>query len=182
MDPILGYAITGVISLIVGLALQRFVDKPKLQFFLPGQFLFELKEPNVKLQTDSLTLQNSGRKSATNIEIVHKETPDHFQFSQAIGYSEEINPNGEHIIKISSLGPKEFLNIQYLSHTKVPNLLRVRSDQGSAELIQVQFQPLYPLYFKYVAGILMLSGVGLLIYWSLKVVYYVSEIIVTSSR
>ena len=180
MDPILGYAIPGVISLIVGLALQRFVDKPKLQFFLPGQFFFDIKDPDVNLQTDSLTLQNSGRKSATNIEIVHKENPDHFQFSQAIGYSEETNPNGEHIIKIASLGPKEFLNIQYLSHTKVPNLLRVRSDQGSAELIQVQFQPIYPQYFKYVAGVLMLSGFGLLLYWGVKVAYYIGQIMVAS--
>lgn len=180
MDPILGYAITGVVTFIVGLALQRFVDKPKLQYFLPGEFLFDLEEPKVKLQTDSLTIQNSGRKSATNIEIVHKEDPDHFQFSQAIGYREETNPNGEHIIKIDSLGPKEFLNIQYLSHTKVPNLLRVRSDQGSAKLIQVQFHPIYPKYFTYVVGVLMLSGFGLLLYWGIKIAYYVGQILVAT--
>lgn len=173
MDPILGYVITGVVALIVGLALQRFADKPKLQYFLPGTFFFDLKDPNVKLQTDSLTIQNAGRKSATNIEIVHKEKPDHFQFSQAISYKEGLNPNGEHLIKLDSLGPKEFLNIQYLSHSKLPVLLRVRSDQGSAQLIQVQFQQIYPQWLFFIVSILMISGFGLLLYWGVKVGYYI---------
>lgn len=177
MDPIIGYVLTGVISLVVGLALQRFADKPKLQYFVPGRFSFNVENPKLQLQTDSLTIQNSGRKSATNIEIVHKERPEHFQFSQAIGYKEDFNPNGEHIIKIDSLGPKEFLNIQYLSHTKVPVLLRVRSDQGSAQLIQVQFQPIYPKYLMYVVGVLMLSGFGVLLYLAIKAVYLIGRFI-----
>ncbi len=178
MDPIIGYVLTGVVSLVVGLALQRFADKPKLQYFVPGTFLFNLEDPKVQLQTDSLTIQNSGRKSAENIEIVHKERPDHFQFSQAIGYREELNPNGEFLIKIDSLGPKEFLNIQYLSHTKVSFVSRVRSDQGEAQLIQVHFQPIYPKYFTYVAGVLMLSGFGLLLYWAIKAAYYFGGLMV----
>lgn len=172
MDPLLGHVITGVFALVVGLVLQRFVAKPKLQYFLPGTFIFDLEEPELKLQTDSLTIQNSGGKSATNIEIVHKEKPDHFQFSQAIAYKEEFNPNGEHLLKIESLGPKEFLNIQYLSHTKSPVLLRVRSDQGSAQLIQVQFQPIYPNWLKYIVAILIFSGFGFLLYCAMKIAYY----------
>jgi hypothetical protein len=178
MDPIIGYIVTGIVSLVVGLILQRFVAKPKLQYFLPGTFSFNIEDPKVQLQTDSLTIQNSGRKSATNIEIVHKEKPDHFQFSQAIGYSEEFNPNGEHIIKIDSLGPKEFLNIQYLSHIKVPSLLRVRSDQGSALPIQVQFQQIYPKYFQYIVAVLMLSGFGLLMYLAIKTAYSLGKLLV----
>lgn len=172
MNPVTGYVITGFISFIVGMALQRFADKPKLQYFLPGTFAFELNDPKVKLQTDSLTIQNGGRKAATNIEIVHREKPDHFQFSQAISYREEFNPNGEHIIKIDSLGPKEFLNIQYLSHSKIPALLRVRSDQGSAQLIQVQFQPIYPKSHLFLVGLLMLSGFGLWFYGAFKAIGY----------
>lgn len=172
MNPIINYLITGIVSIIVGMALQRLADKPKLQYFLPGRFAFELNDPKIKLQTDSLTIQNGGRKSATNIEIVHKEKPDHFQFSQAISYKEDFNPNGEHIIKIDSLGPKEFLNIQYLSHSKIPALLRVRSDQGSAQLIQVQFQPIYPKWYLFCVGLLMLAGLGFWLYWGFKAVSY----------
>jgi len=172
MNLAIGYVITGFVSLVVAIVLQRFADKPKLQYFLPGTFTFELKEPKIILQTDSLTIQNGGRKSATNIEIVHKQKPDHFQFSQAICYKEEFNPNGEHIIKIDSLGPKEFLNIQYLSHSKIPELLRVRSDQGSAQFIQVQFQPIYPKLYLFFVGLLMLSGLGLWFNGAFKAIEY----------
>jgi hypothetical protein len=180
MDPIIGYVITGIISLVVGLALQRSVGKAKLQYFLPGTFLFNIDNPKVSLQTDSLTIQNSGRKSSTNIEIVHKAKPDHFQFSQAIAYKEEFNPNGEHILKITSLGPKEHLNIQYLSHTTLPVLLRVRSDQGSAQLIQVQFQPVFPKYIIFLIVLLMLSGFGGLTYVAIKAVYFISQLLVAT--
>jgi hypothetical protein len=177
MDPIIGHVITGVIALFVGLALRRFADKPKLQYFIPSTFFFDIKDPNLKLQTDSLTIQNAGRKSATNIEIVHKDKPDHFQFSQAISYKEELNPNGEHLIKIENLGPKEFLNIQYLSHSKLPVLLRVRSDQGSAQLIQVQFQQIYAKWLLFLVGILMVSGFGLFVYWGVKLVQYSYQLV-----
>jgi hypothetical protein len=172
MDPIFGLVLTGLVSFAVGLALQRFADKPKLQYFLPGKFTFAVNEPRVTLQTDSLTLQNAGRKAATNIELVHKERPDHFQFSQAIAYTEDRNPNGEYLIKIASLGPKEFLNIQYLSHTKPPNLLRVRYDQGPAQPIQVQFQPIYPKWLTVIVAALMLSGFGLLLYWVIQLLRF----------
>ncbi len=175
MDPILGHVLTGLVALVVGLALQRFADKPKLQYFIPGTFVFDMNDPKVTLQTDSLTLQNAGRKSATNIELVHRERPDHFQFSQAISYTEDENPNGEYLIKIASLGPKEFLNIQYLSHIKPPVLLRVRSDQGPAQLIQVQFQPIYPKWLTSVVAVLMFSGFGLLLYWAVRLAFFVGN-------
>ncbi|WP_404366783.1 hypothetical protein [Marinobacter sp.] len=180
MDPILGHVITGVVALVVGLALQRFADKPKLQYFIPGTFMFDVTDPKVTLQTDSLTLQNAGRKAATNIELVHKERPDHFQFSQAISYSEDQNPNGEYLIKIASLGPKEFLNIQYLSHIKPPVLRRVRSDQGPAQLIQVRFQPIYPKWLTVVVAVLMLSGFGLLLYWAIKMALLLGKLLAGS--
>ena len=110
MEKLIGYIATGIVSLIVGLLLQRFQSKPKLLYWLPGSFLFELNDPQVTPRTDSLTIQNIGRKKATNVEIVHKYKPDHFHFSTAISFTEETNPNGEHIIKIPGLGAKEFGN------------------------------------------------------------------------
>lgn len=84
MDPILKYIVTGLVSLAVGLLLQRFQAKPNLKYFLPGTFLFDVTDHKISIRTDSLTIENFGRKTAQNIEIIHKERPDHFQFSQAI--------------------------------------------------------------------------------------------------
>tara|TARA_R110001599_G_scaffold288481_1_gene491338 strand:+ start:20 stop:559 length:540 start_codon:yes stop_codon:yes gene_type:complete len=178
MDPLLGIVITAILSFLVGFALQRVAGKPNLKYFLPGQFLYQLTEPKISLQTDSLTIQNFGKQTATNIEIIHKEKPDHFQFSQAISFTEEQNPSGEHLTKIKSLGPNEYINIQYLSHTKVPVLLNIRSDSGQAKLIQVQFQQLYSYWVRFLAGALMLTGFGLILYLLIKAGYSVGKMLV----
>lgn len=109
MEQLAGYIATGIMSLIVGFLLQRFKSRPKLLYWVPGSFLFELNDPKVNLRTDSLTIQNDGRETAHSIEIVHKYRPDHFQFSVPVAFSEETTPNGEHVIKIPSLGPKELV-------------------------------------------------------------------------
>ena len=55
----------------------------------------------------------------------------------------------------------------------MPELLRVRSDQGSAQLIQVQFQPVYPKLYLFVVRTLIMSGFGLFLYWALKFAYFI---------
>jgi hypothetical protein len=174
MGQLIGYIATGIVSLIVGLLLQRFQSKPKLLYWLPGSFLFELKEPKVKIRTDSLTIQNVGRESATNVEIVHKNRPEHFHFSTPISFTEETNPNGEHIIKIPSLGPKEFVNIQLLSLVQAPIILNVRSTDGPAQLIQVRLQRMFSKWFNALIGGLLLIGFGFAIYWIIRSVIFLS--------
>ena len=175
MEQLAGYIATGLVSLIVGLLLQRFQAKPKLLYWLPGSFLFELKDPKIALRTDSLTIQNAGRKPATDVEIIHKYRPDHFQFSTAISYLEEMTPNGEHIIKIPSLGAKEFINIQLLSHVQLPILLNVRSAEGQAGLIQVHLQRIFPRWLNVLFGILLLLGFAFALYWIIRSVIFLSE-------
>jgi len=165
MDPIQKYIITGLVSLVVGLLLQKLQAKPKLQYFLPGTFLFDLKDPKIEIRTDSLTIQNAGRKAASNIEIIHKDRPDHFQFSQAVRYEEERTPNGNHITKIPTLGPKEHVNIQYVSYIKPPVLLNVRSEDGPAKLVSVRFQLIFPQWFNISASAFLLVGLGTILYW-----------------
>lgn len=174
MESLVGYIATGLVSLIVGLLLQRLQSKPKLLYWLPGSFTFEVQDPKVVLGTDSLTIQNDGRKTATNIEIIHKQRPDHFQFSTAIVYSEAEAPNGNHVIKIPSLGPKEFINIQLLSHTQRASLLNVRSEDGPAQLIGVHLQRLYPKWLMLGSALLILIGAGFCLYWLIASIIYLT--------
>jgi len=173
----IGYIATGLVSLIVGLFLERLKGKPRLLYWLPGSFLFQLKNPNVALRTDSLTIQNVGRHPATNVEIVHKARPDHFQFSTAIDFTESSTPTGEHIIKIASLGPKEFVNLQLMSHTNPAVILNVRCAEGPGQLIQVHLQRFLPRWRQVIAGTLMLIGAGFCLYWVLASVLYLSHAI-----
>lgn len=178
MSQFVGYLATGLISLVVGLLLQRAKDKPRLLYWIPGSFIFELTQPQkFSLRTDSLTIQNVGRESAENIEIIHKVRPDHFQFSTAVSYREETLASGEHIIHIPRVGPREFVNIQLLSYTAMPVLLNIRSSEGPARQISVYLQRAFPLYVQYFAAFLILLGLGFLLYWIGAAVIYLTKAI-----
>jgi hypothetical protein len=157
--------------------LQRLKERPRLLYWLPGSFLFQIKNPDVPLRTDSLTIQNVGHLPATDIEIVHKARPDHFQFSTPIDFTEVTNPSGEHVIKIASLGAKEHINIQLLSHTTQPVLLNVRSAEGRAELIQVQLQRILPKLVQVIFWLLFLLGTGFFLYWVAASAFFLSRAI-----
>lgn len=175
MEHVVGYVVTAVCSVIVGLVLQRFRDRANLLYWIPGSFEFHLKNPDLILRTDSLTIQNVGRVPATNIEIIHKARPDHFQFSTPIGFSESTSPTGEHVINIASLGAQEHVNLQLLSHTAIPVLLGVRCAEQRGELIAVQLQRLYPRWLQVIAPGLLLIGAGFSIYWIASAVIYLSK-------
>lgn len=177
MEDIASYIFTALGSLIVGLLLQRFRDRAKLLYWIPGSFLFHLKNPDLALRTDSLTIQNVGRLPATNVEIVHQAKPDHFQFSNPVDFIESINPTGEHIIKVASLGPKEHINLQLLSHKALPVLLNVRCAEGKADAISVQLQRVYPRVVLFLVGMVMLLGAAFLLYWVIAAVLYLSKAI-----
>lgn len=176
MSNITGYIITGIVSLVVGVILQRLKDRPKLLYWLPGSFIFQLKEPEITLRTDSLTIQNSGRESASSVEIIHQSRPDHFQFSTPVNFVEETTPSGEHVIIIKSLGPKEYVNIQLMSHTNLPVLLNVRAASGPAKQIQVHLQPILSKLVQISAAALMLIGMGLIIYWLVAASIFVYQL------
>jgi hypothetical protein len=174
MDQLIPYIATGLVSLVVGLLLQRFQARPKLLYWVPGSFLFNVSDPKVALRTDSLTIQNTGRLPAHNIEIIHEQRPDHFQFSTALEYTESTTPDGRHIIKIPSLGSQEHINIQLLSHSQSPVLSNVRCAEGQAQLIQVHLQRIYPNWLLALVGLVILTGAGFTLYWLIKAIVFIS--------
>jgi len=64
VSDLAGYVATGVVSLGVGLLLRYLEPEVRLVWWSPHNFVFNLKDPPVVLQTNSITIQNLGRKSA----------------------------------------------------------------------------------------------------------------------
>jgi hypothetical protein len=81
---------------------------------------------NFFLLTQSVTIQNFGRKCAEWVEIVHARRPDFFQLYPALHYTEHTAPTGEHTLRVESLAPKEFFTIQFLCYTHMPALAYIR--------------------------------------------------------
>lgn len=137
MEGLVGYIATGAVSLAVGLLLRSLEPKSKIVWWQSHNFRFNMREPNLTLHTHSYTIQNLGRKLAENVEVVHRSRPDHFQLQPALDYQEVTTPNGEHILRVPNLGPKEFCSIEFLSYKTLPELLYVRSAAGHGELINI---------------------------------------------
>jgi hypothetical protein len=174
MDALSNYITTIVVSLIAGYLSQFLQPKSRLFFWSPHNFFFNLKEENVALQTNSLTIQSAGRLPAENIEIIHKQKPDFFELFPSMEYQEAINPNGEHVIKIKSLGAKEWVVVQMLSYKNPPVLLTVRWERGKAKAVQIQPQRVWPKWFLAIINGILLIGIGTIMYWLIKGCFYIA--------
>lgn len=172
---IAGYVATGVVSLSVGLLVRQLEPKSKLVLWSPHNFFFDLKDVKVALQTNSLTIQNIGRRAAEQIEIIFKERPDFFQFAPAIDYQERTSPSGDHILSIAALGPSEHVTLQLLSYKTVPVPLTVRSKDGMARVIDIQPQRVLPRWVNYSARFLLVVGLGFTAYWVIHAVIFLSR-------
>ena len=178
-----GYAATIVASIVSGWFLRSTEFKPKLCYWFPHNFIYEITMPNGDpyiVQTSSITLQNLGRKGAEGIEIIHKTRPDHFQFFPSIKFEEETTGGGEHVIKVDNLGPKEFFTVQIISFISLPGtapLLNIRSKEGPATQIPIQLQRLWPKWFNLTVAGFVLVGAGVTFYWILKGIIFIPKIV-----
>lgn len=168
MNTITGYLITATLSLFGGIILERLKPTSKLVAWFPHNSRFTLKDVDVTLQTNLLTLQNLGRKPAENVELVHRQRPDHFQFHPAIRYVEDTGPDDSHILRIESLGAKEFVTLQLLSYKTAPEILSIRSKDGPAKTINVRLQRMYPKAVDLAIKALTVFGGVTLLYWAVR--------------
>ena len=172
MDTLFGYIATIVISLLTGYLAQFFQPRSKLVCWSPHNFFFNLKNEGVVLQTNSLTLQNVGRQPAEDVEVIHKQRPDFFELFPSVEYQEATNPNGEHVIKIKSLGPKEWVVVQMLSYKTPPVLSNIRWKHGQGKWVQIQPQRVLAKWVLTSLNALVLIGAGTIVYWLLRVGIY----------
>ena len=160
MTPIDGYILTALTSLLVGYLLTYLKPKAKIYYWSPHFFSFCLhNENNLKIQTDSLTVQNLGRESAKDIEIILSYKPDHFQFQPSIYFDIKENTDG-FIINIPRLEPKEHVILQLLHYKNVPPQLQtIRFNSGIAKQLPFQISRIIPKWLCAMAWILIFAGI-----------------------
>lgn len=175
------YAATIMVSVASGWALQFLGPKTRLCYWFPHSFIYNITlEGGIPyvIQTSSITVQNLGRKGAENIEIIHQTRPDHFQFFPSRPFQEDSTNNGEHIIRVESLGPNEFFTLQILSFLSLPNqapLLNIRSKDGRAKQIPTQLQRLWPKWFNILVWTVIFIGIWTSVIWLTKGIMYLTH-------
>jgi hypothetical protein len=205
-DKVAGALITALIGFVVWLIQRRLEPSTRLRFWVPHDFLFQLPfapgplqppapdaqergetQPEVPeqavphqpfvIRTNTLTVQNLGRKLADKVQIIHADRPDHFQMHPRRNYADECAPDGTHIITIDSLGPREVVHVQLLSYRHNPVLVGVRSKEGEAKPVGFQIQRVWPRWLIVLVLICMFVGAFAILYWLVLAVIFISRAI-----
>lgn len=124
--------------------------------------------PNFLLLTQSLTVQNRGRKAAEWVEIVHGRRQDFFQLYPALQFTEAIAASGEHTLRINSLARHEHVTVQFLCYSHMPALSHVRSNAGPAKQMPWIIAPKYPQWVYILMLLAMVLGCCFSAYWIIK--------------
>lgn len=195
MDSLAGYVASGCGAIIVGYLSQFLLPRIKIRYWSTSSFLYTIPittagnpgppalpppapGPNPPLpggqpttfqvQTNSLTIQNFGRKAAGWVEIAYRRKPDFFQLYPSLNYSEITTPAGEHIIRIESLAHNEYFTIQLLSYVRQPEFLYIRSDAGHGKQMPWMVVRKFPRWVYAGLQLLVLFGAGFSAYWLIR--------------
>lgn len=171
---------TGIITFVAGYLLKNFEPKAKVLWWSTHAFRFNLPNPphpNALVFTRSITIQNVGRRIAENIEISHASLPGFFKLQPALDYTPTETPTGEHIIRVATLGPRQFFTIEFISFNEAPVLSYVKSADGLAQPIAIQPQRVWPRWYLTTIQALVLVGLGVSAYWIVRAFYTINALI-----
>lgn len=153
-----------------------FRAKARLVQGIPHTFTFLVQQPLTDAQgkvisptqtahTRSYLVGNTGRETATGVEVVFNWKPDCINVWPPRHFDERIEPDNRCTLIFSSLAPNEFLGIESLSINKdLPEVLVVRSNQCVAETIDMRPQQVFPQWWIRLATFFFFAGMALVVY------------------
>lgn len=163
---------TLVVTIFAGYLLRWTRTKANLQFNTLHQFAFDLPmqgdDPILMVFTRSILIENVGRATATNIEVVHHRRPQNLKIFPPVDWSDTEGQENHHFLRIPRLPGKSAVTIEILTTgLEPPNLMSINSDQGAAKFSARQFNRVFPGWFNY--GFLGLACIGFVVsvYWLL---------------
>ena len=138
------------------------VGKPRLIVFSPNSTSFRLDPlgegvPPLDIRAGQVIVQNNGRKSATNVQLVAEPgiTPWGYNIIPTVDHSVRQGARGEWILELGFLGPGENVTVQILNG---PQIASVRAREGFAKAVPVIHQRLFPKSVQRILAITMMTG------------------------
>lgn len=150
---------------------------PHTFHFLIEQPLLDAKgvqiSPTQSMKTRSLLVANTGKETATNVELVFNWKPPYLNVWPPRHYQELTAPDKRHVLKFSSMAPNEFIACElFVINGEIPELVIVRSDQCVAENIEMLPQQVFPLWQRRLAVVLLMMGLGTAVYLSIVLLQF----------
>lgn len=165
-----------VVPIITWILNNKFKAKAKLQLAVPHSFTFMVQEPlrNAEgeiirptqgVYTASRVLKNSGKETATNVELVFNWKPLCINIWPSRHYTEHLEPDNRYIIVFDSLAPNEQIGVEVLSvNNELPALINARSDQCTATVVEMYPQVAVQAWKRKIASLLIFLGLSFAIY------------------
>jgi len=181
-----------VVTLMVGVYIKQWLErKSKLVYWLYSATGITIENPdqpgqNLQPNTHTVVLQNTGRKSATNVRLGHTNVgPVWFQIVPSIHYEQRDLPGGGYEIVIDNLTPGRIINITYFYfgptlYTDINT--HIESDEGQAKLIPMTTQRVFPKWFNGLMAGLLLIGLVAVVYMLWQFVPWLWEVIEQASK
>jgi hypothetical protein len=136
----------------------------KLIVFSPNSTNFKIKpadpnNPEFVVNSGQIVVQNEGRRSATDVQITSRPgvPPAGYVLIPSVVHTVDQGPQGEWILQVPYLGPKENLAIQLLNG---PVIDSVRYAEGAAKYVDVMHQRIYPAWFNIAVMTLIIWGLS----------------------
>ena len=159
-----------IFALFVGVWVNRkFENRPCLISYFSHVSAFKLTPSGgqaMGINTHTVVLRNTGRRSATGIRIHHNLLPD-FNIWPIVAYSIDTLPDGTQDIVIPTLVPGEEITISYLYfHPITVGQVNagIKWDQGFAQQITVLLQKQFPKWVNRILAFLVVTGAVAIVY------------------
>jgi len=124
-------------------------------FISPGQTVY----------TVTHLLRNTGRETATGVELVFNWKPLCMNVWPSRHFDEYTENDGRYILIFNSLAPGEQISFELMSvNRELPHLVNARSDQCTATTIDMSPQPVRLAWMETVDAILILAGIAFVAY------------------
>ena len=155
--------------------------KPKAKLILANLhgFVFLVQEPlkdpngnlispNQTVRTISFLLKNTGKETATKVELVFNWKPLCINFWPTRHFSEHSASDGRYVVIFDNLTPNEFVGFELLSVNKdLPALIIARSEQCVAQFVNIFPQQVLNPWLYRLAAALMIIGFCTVVYLTL---------------
>jgi len=180
------------VPILVWFLNRYFKNKAKLYFGKPHSFTFIVDQPQLneggqpinvtqRVMTESVITWNSGKETATNVELLFNWKPQYMNVWPPRHYEGRTEVDNRYTVIFSSMAPGERIQCELLSvgaNNNLPGLLTVRCDQCEAEEKQMISQIFVPNWARRLILVLLLAGLAAVTY----ILLFLIQIIVLKTQ
>lgn len=170
-DEVIAVIVAALLSLVGGILIRIFTPRGKLAWGVSHQHAFYLQhlQPPTLVYTKELWIQNVGRASVENIEVILASPPNHFDIWPQRNFTRTQNPNGNLIITVDSLSRGEYFTLSMFNITlDTPPVTNVRWSGGVGQQRPMAPQQVLKPWQRRLGLALVLFGVFSLLYFLVR--------------